>query len=954
MIGKRRLTLVAGPIAMAVLVASAAWVLWSGFERSKQASQSVEHTYRVLIASERFLSTVREAESSLRAYFIRRDPSELANFHTAATRHAQILDDLEKLTQDNAQQQEALKVIRELAAQRLAVLANVEKGIGDGSLKLPTVPGTRGKGAEIMEQLTSKVYAFEEEERRLLAWRNGAAAEAESWTRFMLVLTSTMLAVVLLFAGSAIERYVRNREAVHQVLQRQADLIDFSHDAIVTLDPGGAITGWNAGAMEVYGWTSAEAVGRQAHEMLGTGDKEVLAKITEALSTTGRWDGELAQTTKDGRKRIVESRYVRNRGGEAVGILNISRDATQRKEAEDLMRQVAEQRRLALDAAQLGSWDYDVGKDTVVWDERCRDMMGLPGLGPASFEQALKLVHPEERELMRGRARATMAESDDGRFSHDFRIQSRDGAVRWITTYGRVYFAEKNGARQALRVIGVNRDITESKQVQEALRDSEDKVRVALETGRIGIFSDLVDGNKILFDERARELLGFEGTGVLDAEEFFRHVHPEDREKMRKVRERDLGSPDVAPGEMDYRIVQRNGEIRWLVARRRVYFSGEGETRRAQRVLGVLLDITKQKQAEQRLTEALAQSDQERRRLGVILETLPAGVVLTDRDNKFVDGNAKAVQIWRAGDFLNLARRSDEQRGWRADTGERLRLPDWPHTRALSGETVPGEIIDIERFDDSKGTLFNAASPIKDQRGAIHGAVSVMVDITEQRQIELALRHSEESLRTAHHDLERLLEQKNILFQEVQHRVKNNLQVVSSLLSLEAQRFDDSAFHDALNESRDRIRSMALMHEKFYHLDDLARIDFSDYVDELARYFFSSYMANPAAIEFSSNVDAKLNMGQAMPCGLILQELLSNSVKHAFPDGHGKIQIDFHSEDGKFRLSYWDSGVGLPANVDLQNPGTLGLQLVSDLAAQLLGKIQYEYRQGAQFTLTFG
>jgi two-component sensor histidine kinase len=206
----------------------------------------------------------------------------------------------------------------------------------------------------------------------------------------------------------------------------------------------------------------------------------------------------------------------------------------------------------------------------------------------------------------------------------------------------------------------------------------------------------------------------------------------------------------------------------------------------------------------------------------------------------------------------------------------------------------------------------------------------------------------------AHRDLEKLLEQKNILFQEVQHRVKNNLQIVSSLLSLEAQRFQDSQFRNALNESRDRIRSMALMHEKFYHLDDLARINFSEYVDELARYFFSTYIAEPSSIGFASDVDVKLSMGEAISCGLILQELLSNSVKHAFPEGKGDIRVDFHGQDNKFRLCYRDSGVGLPATVNLKNPATLGLQLVSDLALQLQGNLEYEYRHGAQFTLTFG
>ena len=285
--------------------------------------------------------------------------------------------------------------------------------------------------------------------------------------------------------------------------------------------------------------------------------------------------------------------------------------------------------------------------------------------------------------------------------------------------------------------------------------------------------------------------------------------------------------------------------MRWLIIRRRVYFEGEGAERRAVRVLGVMMDITQQKRAEQDLASALCESDRERRRLAALLETMPAGILLADPSNRLLDGDAEAVEIWGAASVQELADRGFDLRGSRAGSTEALQADEWPRARALRGEKVVGEIIDIERFDGSRATIFNSASPVRDANGHLQGAVSVMVDVTEQRQIELALRRSEESLRLAHGELERLLEQKNILFKEVQHRVKNNLQVVASLLALEAQRFQGREFHKAMTESRDRVRSMALMHEKFCHLDDLARIEFGDYVNELARYFFSSYMATP-------------------------------------------------------------------------------------------------------------
>jgi PAS domain S-box-containing protein len=942
-------------LATLVLIVASADVLWNSFERSKEAGESVEHTYRVLVSCERFLSIIRDTESSMRGYVITHNRDFLTPYNAGLEAQGRIMADLQSLTRDNAAQQQRLKAIRALTGQRLAVLANAAIRVDQGQLDLLSGAMPTGRGVQLMTDLTARLREFEDDEHRLLASRTKAANEAVGRTRLMLLVTSSLLALALLLAGAMIERDARHRALAYDALQRQADLIDLSHDAIVTSNPAGVITGWNAGATEIYGWSNAEALGRSLQDIIRTNG--FAAEIDAALAKTGRWDGELAQTSKDGQARVVESRYVQvhNRAGEPVGVLNISRDATQRKQAEELLSQLAEQRRLALDAAELGSWDYTVEQDRVVWDERCREMMGLPGLGPASFEQALKVIHPDERETMRAAALYAMSGGGarEGRFAREMRIVLRDGTVRWLATYGRVYFRETNGVRQAVRVIGVNSDITKRKRVEDALRESEDRLRVALETGRIGIFNDLPLEGTIELNDRAREMVGVEAEAKLTSADYLALVHPDDREKMIEARSADLEGSNNEEGELEYRIVRPDGSVRWLIIRRRVYFEGEGAARHAVRVLGVMMDITQQKRAEQELASALCESDQERRRLAALLETMPAGVLLADRNNRVLEANVEALQIWGAGSVQELADRRFDSQGSRAGSAEPLRVDEWPRARALRGEKVVGEIIDIQRFDGRRATIFNSASPVRDANGDLQGAVSVMVDVTEQRQIELALRSSEESLRLAHGELERLLEQKNVLFKEVQHRVKNNLQVVSSLLSLEAQRFADREFHKALNESCDRVRSMALMHEKFCHLDDLARIEFGDYVNELARYFFSSYMADPSAIGFSSDVDVRLGMDDAIPCGLILQELLSNSVKHAFPEGTGQIRFDFHAVDGKFEMRYRDDGVGLPKKVDLRNPATLGLQLVTDLAGQLKGDLRYEYRDGAHFTLTF-
>jgi PAS domain S-box-containing protein len=231
--------------------------------------------------------------------------------------------------------------------------------------------------------------------------------------------------------------------------------------------------------------------------------------------------------------------------------------------------------------------------------------------------------------------------------------------------------------------------------------------------------------------------------------------------------------------------------------------------------------------------------------------------------------------------------------------------------------------------------------------------IGVVADIGERKQAELQIIALNHDLDQRIEELRSALKQKNVLIKEVQHRVKNNLQVISSMVALESERFSGGTALKALEETRDRIRSMALIHDKFCHSTDLAQIHFADYVNSLASYFLNSYASDSNAIQLTTDVTVKLGMDDAIPCGLIIQELLSNSMKHAFPDSTGKIWIDFHRSGEELRLCYRDSGIGLPQRVDLRDPQSLGLQLVSDLVDQLRGHLEYWYADGAMFVLSF-
>ena len=253
-----------------------------------------------------------------------------------------------------------------------------------------------------------------------------------------------------------------------------------------------------------------------------------------------------------------------------------------------------------------------------------------------------------------------------------------------------------------------------------------------------------------------------------------------------------------------------------------------------------------------------------------------------------------------------------------------------------------GTELRFQRRNGEQFDVFVLVAPLKGDDDQTTGWLASSYDITDRKR--------------AASQIAAALEEKEVLLSEIHHRVKNNMEIVSSLLDLQAADLVDEPALRVLRSSQTRIRSMALIHEKFYQSEDLAKVDFGEYVRTLVADLYNLYGVNPDAIELKIDIDhIFLGIDSAIPSGLIINELVSNSLKHAFPaDRDGEINISFRpDDDGRYGLTVGDNGVGLPETLDFRNTNSLGLRLVHALTAQLKGAIEVDRSGGTEFKITF-
>ncbi len=215
-------------------------------------------------------------------------------------------------------------------------------------------------------------------------------------------------------------------------------------------------------------------------------------------------------------------------------------------------------------------------------------------------------------------------------------------------------------------------------------------------------------------------------------------------------------------------------------------------------------------------------------------------------------------------------------------------------------------------------------------------------DITRRKRVEKKLTAS--------------LKEKEVLLKEIHHRVKNNLQIIYSILNLQSGKIKDKRILNIFKQTQNRIKSMGLIHEKLYQSKDLARLDFAQYIRSLTVHLFHTYKIKANEVNLNTDIgDVFFDIDTTIPCGLIINELVSNSLKHAFPGSRkGEVSVKMHKDQkGHYTLIVRDTGIGFPRDVDFRKTDTLGMKLVSDLVKQLKGTIELIRIKGTEFKIIF-
>jgi PAS domain S-box-containing protein len=521
--------------------------------------------------------------------------------------------------------------------------------------------------------------------------------------------------------------------------------------------------------------------------------------------------------------------------------------------------------------------------------------------------------------------------------SYELKLIRKDGSFIWGFINAKPFFNKKGRFKGYLAMLT---DITERKIAEEKLRESEEKYRNIVETADEGIAVLDIEGKHTYVNKKMSDMLGYSEKELTG--KFVKDLAKDASFFKKKFEERSRGVSE----SYEIELIRKDGSPLWALVNAKALFDTNG---RFIGSLSMITNITERKLLEEHTRQRIEE-------LTKVLDVAPVAIFIGHDPKSYnITGNQKAYELLETEVGENISASTTSLRRFFCK-GRELNADELPMQKAsLKNIDVRNVEFDMLLPSGKCRSLLGSASPLHDADMQVRGSVGAFMDITERKQAEEALRNFE-----------------IVRHQEIHHRIKNNLQVISSLLDLQAEIFkgrkniSDSEVQNAFKESMDRVISIALIHEELYKGKNTDVINFSQYIKVLAESLLLTYRLDiEVNLDFDLEENFFLDMDTAIPLGIVINEIVSNSFKYAFPGrDRGEIRIKLRREENgecknegfkstTFTLSISDNGIGIPKDLDIEDLDSLGLQLVTTLVDQLDGELELKRDNGTEFTIRF-
>jgi len=925
--------------------------------------------------SEALLTSLTQVETSRRGYLITNEDAFLQEYYSAIKSLDTTFGVLKKFANDDPLEIQIIDTLAPLIHDRKDVLQESLELQENKDRGMKVQIEYTSKGKESQDHIKNLIHAVQSRENEVLKMRFAEADLSSRYTLTNLIVGTSIAFVLLILSITLLNRNITQRKIFEKDLEESRNWLYTTltsiADAVIVTDNLGGIMFTNSVALKLTGWDEKTANGMYINHVFNIIDEETREEI----------DSPVLQSLKSGKISSPERNVIlvnkvraeipidlsaapiKDNDLRTIGTVLVFRDVSVKRKAErDLRNSQRFVERIAESIPNI-LYVYNLSGPSIIYANfKISELLGfgaeeIKQMGSVFFS---KYIHPDDLKRLASLYQRFMRAKDNDVLDYEYRVMNSRGEWRWMHSYDVVFKRGSDGL--AVQLLGTAQDVTDRKKLEDELKKYSGHLEelVDIRTRELKLTNEKI---KQEISERAKA-----EKNIIDAEEKFRslvehslagiyilqnnrfvYVNPRFEEifdskfaELEKINPLDLVLEDDKPFVIEnieklfsnkmvsvqytYRALRKKGTTIIVEVRAtKIDYMGSSA------LIGTMQDVTERKLAEDEI-----RSQQEF--LRTVIDLSPSLIFAKDREGRFTLVNKSVAELYgttvdeligKTDKDFNISN-NEVQSFIEAD---RLVI-DNQQERDIPEEMVSSAVTGETRWYQTKKIPLIA-------RDGSRQVLGVSSDITARKVAE------EMTIKS--------LKEKELLLQEIHHRVKNNLQIIVSLLKLQSKHIYDQRDLEIFNNSRARVETMSLIHEKLYKSKDISSINFDTYIRELASYLLKAYKVQQEDIELLINANnVKLGIDTAIPCGLIINELVINILKFAFPEGRkGRIEITVIKDNDDMTLIVSDNGIGLAPDFSLGESISLGLQLVDTLIKQLDGNVVVDKADGAKFTIKF-